>query len=222
MVVAGEEEDKGSELVRAARFRWSLSRGMAPATRQRRLVAWLERRGHRLGLARRIIDGLVAEDAEAQELDAAAEGEAEEKAEAEAQVHRYTMGRQSRGAEHKNEDEEGYTQVKRCSTGRQSKEEESEENEDEEEEEEEGEGAEEAAGAELIRGARQRWSLSRGLAPETRQRRLVAWLARRGHPIAVAKRIIDDLEGVDRARRWAEEQVAEEEEEEEEEEEGGE
>lgn len=62
-VVAGEEEDKGAELLRAARRRWALSRGLKTDTRHRRLVSWLERRGHRIGLARKIVGMLEAEDA---------------------------------------------------------------------------------------------------------------------------------------------------------------
>ena len=62
VAIAGEETDKGAELVRAARKRWALSAGMPRDTRRRRLSAWLERRGHRTGTARSIIETLEAED----------------------------------------------------------------------------------------------------------------------------------------------------------------
>jgi len=62
VAIAGEEEDKGAELVRAARRRWQLSRGLPQTTRRRRLFAWLERRGHRAGVARDIISTLEGED----------------------------------------------------------------------------------------------------------------------------------------------------------------
>ena len=62
VAIAGEEEDKGAELVRAARRRWQLSRGLPQTTRRRRLSAWLERRGHRAGVARDIISTLEGED----------------------------------------------------------------------------------------------------------------------------------------------------------------
>ena len=74
-VVAGEEEDKGAELLRAARRRWTLTRGMPSQTRRRRMSAWLERRGHRFGVVRDIVETLEGEDAareaeEAEEFDA--------------------------------------------------------------------------------------------------------------------------------------------------------
>ena len=63
-VVAGEEEDKANELLRAARKRWALSSGMVPETRRRRLVAWLERRGHAGGTTRDVVFALEREDRE--------------------------------------------------------------------------------------------------------------------------------------------------------------
>ena len=64
VAIAGEEEDKGAELLRAARKRWELSRGMDAAKRRRRLGAWLERRGHAGAAMRRIVDALEREDRE--------------------------------------------------------------------------------------------------------------------------------------------------------------
>jgi SOS response regulatory protein OraA/RecX len=61
-VIAGEEEDKGAELLRAARKRWVLSVGMDSVKRRRRLVAWLERRGHGMRTASSIMTALEQED----------------------------------------------------------------------------------------------------------------------------------------------------------------
>ena len=63
-VIAGEEEDKANELLRAARKRWALSFGMVPTTRRRRLAAWLDRRGHSLSTTRDVIETLEREDRE--------------------------------------------------------------------------------------------------------------------------------------------------------------
>jgi hypothetical protein len=60
--IAGEEHDKGTELVTAARKRWVLSRGMDGVKRRRRLHAWLERRGHGGGTSRAIVETLERED----------------------------------------------------------------------------------------------------------------------------------------------------------------
>lgn len=62
VTIAGEEENKGAELVRAARKRWVLTEGMDVTSRRRRLNAWLERRGHRSQTTRNIIDALERED----------------------------------------------------------------------------------------------------------------------------------------------------------------
>jgi len=64
VAIAGEEEDKGAELLRAARKRWALSDGMDLAKRRRRLGAWLERRGHAGATSRRVVDALEREDRE--------------------------------------------------------------------------------------------------------------------------------------------------------------
>ena len=64
VAIAGEEEDKGAELLRAARKRWALSHGMDSAKRRRRLGAWLERRGHAGATSRRVVDALEREDRE--------------------------------------------------------------------------------------------------------------------------------------------------------------
>ena len=64
VAIAGEEEDKGAELPRAARKRWALSHGMDSAKRRRRLGAWLERRGHAGATSRRVVDALEREDRE--------------------------------------------------------------------------------------------------------------------------------------------------------------
>ena len=56
------DDDKSYELFLASRKRWALSGGMAPEKRRRRLVGWLQRRGHAMSLIQRIMDSLEAED----------------------------------------------------------------------------------------------------------------------------------------------------------------
>ena len=56
------DDDKSYDLFLASRKRWALSGGMAPEKRRRRLVGWLQRRGHAMSLIQRIMDSLEAED----------------------------------------------------------------------------------------------------------------------------------------------------------------
>ena len=61
----GEEsadDDKSYELFLASRKRWALTDGMDSEKRRRRLIGWLQRRGHAMSLIQRIVDSLEAED----------------------------------------------------------------------------------------------------------------------------------------------------------------
>ena len=61
----GEEsadDDKSYELFLASRKRWALTDGMDSEKRKRRLIGWLQRRGHAFSLIQRIVDSLEAED----------------------------------------------------------------------------------------------------------------------------------------------------------------
>ena len=54
--------DKSYELFLASRKRWALTDGMDSEKRRRRLIGWLQRRGHAFSLIQRIVDSLEAED----------------------------------------------------------------------------------------------------------------------------------------------------------------
>ena len=56
------DDDKSYELFLASRKRWALTDGMDSEKRRRRLIGWLQRRGHAFSLIQRIVDSLEAED----------------------------------------------------------------------------------------------------------------------------------------------------------------
>ena len=57
-----ERLSMSGRITATSRKRWALSGGMAPEKRRRRLVGWLQRRGHAMSLIQRIMDSLEAED----------------------------------------------------------------------------------------------------------------------------------------------------------------